>query len=116
MGSETRLDPLPQTHKKKITQLLRRLLLRLLSLLLLLRVGNLALRDDGRLVLLPLTAPPQFDVSVELLQDVHGVVDDQCQPGQSKENPRGNEDAVPIWVVLVRVAVCERRYTTESSA
>lgn len=31
--------------------------------------------------------PPAFEVGVEPLQDVDGVVDDQCQPCQAEEDP-----------------------------
>lgn len=34
------------------------------------------------------------------------MVDKQSQPGQAKEDPRGHEDTVPLWIDLLRVAVC----------
>lgn len=34
------------------------------------------------------------------------MVDKQSQPGQAKEDPRGHEDTVPLWIDLLWVAVC----------
>lgn len=50
--------------------------------------------------------PHLLAVGVKSLQDINGVVDKQSQPGQAKEDPRGHEDTVPLWVHLLRVAVC----------
>lgn len=41
----------------------------------------------ARLFLLLLSTPPLFEVGVEPLQDVDGVVDKQGQPGQAEEDP-----------------------------
>jgi len=59
----------------------------------------------ARLALWFLSVPPLFEVAVEPLQDVDGVVDEEGQPGQAEEDPRGHEDAVPLGVCFVRIAV-----------
>lgn len=41
----------------------------------------------ARLFPLLLSTPPLFEVGVEPLQDVNGVVDKQGQPGQAEEDP-----------------------------
>lgn len=41
----------------------------------------------SRVFLLHPPAPPLFDVGVEPLQDVNGVIDKQGQPGQAEEDP-----------------------------
>lgn len=48
-----------------------------------------------------------FEVGVNLLQDVNGVIDEQGQPGQTEEDPGSHEDAVPLWVHSVWVIICE---------
>lgn len=53
--------------------------------------------------------PQLLAVRVESLQDVDGVVDEQSQPGQAEEDPRGHEDTVPLGVDRLRVAVCEQQ-------
>lgn len=41
----------------------------------------------SRVFLLHPPSPPLFEVGVEPLQDVNGVIDNQRQPGQAKEDP-----------------------------
>lgn len=48
-----------------------------------------------------------FEVGVNLLQDVDGVIDEQGQPGQTEEDPGSHEDAVPLWVHSVWVIICK---------
>lgn len=48
-----------------------------------------------------------FEVGINLLQEVNGVIDKQGQPGQAKKDPWSHEDAVPVWVYLVWVIICE---------
>lgn len=61
----------------------------------------------SRVFLLHLPAPPLFDVGVEPLQDVNGVIDKQGQPGQAEEDPWGHEEAVPLRVYFVWITICK---------
>ena len=84
---------------------------RLLDLVFLLHLSLRGLRlSAAGLFLRPLPPPPLLEVGVEPLQDVDGVVDEQGEPGQAEEDPRGHEDAVPIRECFVWIIVCEREH------
>lgn len=63
-------------------------------------------------VLFPPPTPLVFEVGINLLQDVNGVIDEQGQPGQPEKDPGSHEDAVPLWVYFVWVTVCKEMQST----
>lgn len=57
--------------------------------------------------LFPPSTTLMFEVGINLLQEVNGVIDKQGQPGQAEKDPGSHEEAVPLWVDFVWVIICE---------